>query len=91
MVGDESVVLSRGRGIRCFDDLFQILDHINGKESTYVVQKYIENPLVIKNKKFDIRQWVVVQDIYPLKIWFFNECYVRFTAEEFEIDNFANR
>jgi len=43
--------LSRGRGIRCYDNLTEIFDHIRVKESEWIAQKYIENPLIIKNKK----------------------------------------
>ena len=54
------LVLSRGRGINCLSELPDILDYSLGKETQYVVQKYIENPLIINRKKFDIRQWVIV-------------------------------
>ncbi|CAD8066522.1 unnamed protein product [Paramecium primaurelia] len=82
---------SRGRGIRCLDDLYSILDNVNKETMNYVAMKYIENPLIIKNRKFDIRQWILVTELVPLKIYFYNECYVRFSAEEFDIDQFHNR
>ncbi len=72
-----------------------------------IVQKYIENPLIIKKRKvkikkkkhthtkninekkkqFDIRVWVLVSNFNPLTIWYFDECYVRFTADDYSTMN----
>ena len=66
-----NIVLSRGRGIKCLSELNDVLDYSLGKETQYVVQKYIENPLLVNRRKFDIRQWVIVEDYNPPKIWFY--------------------
>jgi len=83
--------LSRGRGISCFRNLVEIQDYVKGKESQWVVQKYLENPLIVHKRKFDIRQWILVTDWNPLTIWFFEECYVRFSAEEYGTENLDNK
>ncbi len=46
---------SRGRGIVLYRNLVQILDLCKQKETQYICQKYIENTLIVKNRKFDIR------------------------------------
>jgi len=43
--------LSRGRGISCFRNLVEIQDYVKGKESQWVVQKYLENPLIVHKRK----------------------------------------
>jgi tubulin monoglycylase TTLL3/8 len=83
--------LSRGRGICCYNNLGDILDHIRVKESEWVAQKYIENPMIILDRKFDIRQWVLVTDWNPLTIWFYDECYVRFSADTYNPKDLGNR
>lgn len=82
--------LSRGRGIRLFDQFGKIMDYILSKEQGYVIQKYLENPLLINKKKFDIRQWVLVQDFNPPRVWFFDECYVRFSATDYNENDICN-
>jgi tubulin monoglycylase TTLL3/8 len=84
---------SRGRGIRIFNKLDLIMHYI-GEETPedqfWVAQKYMENPLLIHNRKFDIRQWVLVTNWNPLTVWFYAECYIRFCAEDFTLSDLDN-
>ncbi|KRX07850.1 hypothetical protein PPERSA_10134 [Pseudocohnilembus persalinus] len=96
MNGDQNIWIvkpagmSRGRGIKSFNDLEQLLFYVMGKQAQWVAQKYIENPLTLKKKKFDIRQWVVVTSWDPLQVWFYDDCYIRICSQEYNKDSFQN-
>ena len=85
---------SRGRGICTFADLSKLLKYVDAgtgsaQSSQWVVQKYMENPLCVANHKFDLRQWVLVTDWNPLTVWFYDECYARFSVEPYTTDDSA--
>ncbi|RHY31601.1 hypothetical protein DYB32_003343 [Aphanomyces invadans] len=102
--------MSRGRGIRVFNQLNELLEYAdveNHKECQWIVQKYIENPLLVCNRKFDIRQvraidycagmtgrlvqWVFVTSWNPLTVWFYLDCYLRFSSEEYQVDDLTDQ
>jgi len=84
--------LSRGRGVIMCTTLEPVYQCLNATNSNgLVIQKYIENPSLILNRKYDIRQWVLVTSLEPLNIWMWDEPYLRFSAEDFSFDDLNNQ
>ncbi|KAJ3044900.1 putative tubulin polyglutamylase ttll1 [Rhizophlyctis rosea] len=92
---------ARGIGIFIINKLHQIKkwsrdnkmqwSYANCKD-TYVVSRYIENPLLIGGKKFDLRLYVLVTSWRPLIAYkymqgFARFCSVKYTSDVGDLDN----
>lgn len=79
---------SQGRGIY----LAKGKEDINPKWNA-VIQEYLQNPFLVDNLKFDIRLYVLVTSVDPLRIYLFNDGLVRFATVEYSTpteQNMAN-
>ena len=53
-----------------------------------MIQKYLEYPLLVDERKFDIRQWFMVTSWDPLELWIYQDGYVRFCGNTFSLDDY---
>lgn len=82
---------SKGSGIECMSSLPDILRHTD-RMPNRLVQKYIERPLLLfSGRKFDVRQWVLVKSVSPLKIFLFSECYLRLCNGMYDLGDLRDR
>ncbi|XP_060518781.1 probable tubulin polyglutamylase TTLL2 [Cylas formicarius] len=79
------VAQSQGRGIF----LFRKLSELNYDTST-IVQRYIENPLLIGGYKFDLRLYVCVPSYHPVTIYMYTEGLARFGTDKFSLNDLKN-
>ena len=61
-------------------------------KEAYVICRYIDKPLLIGSKKFDLRIYVLVTSYRPLKVWlsslgFARFCNTKYTHDFGDIDN----
>lgn len=82
---------SKGSGIECMNALPEILQHCD-RMPNRVVQKYVERPLLLfSGRKFDIRQWVLLRSVAPLRVFLFSECYLRLCNSMYDLGDLRNK
>ncbi|CAD7702065.1 unnamed protein product [Ostreobium quekettii] len=91
---------AQGKGIFLINKLAQVKKWARAagnarekdQQENYVISRYIDNPLLIGDKKFDLRLYVVVLSYRPLKVYLSNMgfarfCNIKYTTEMSELDN----
>jgi hypothetical protein len=77
----KTVGMSRGRGISLVQDIADVT-----YSAPVVLQQYIERPLIIDGRKFDLRLYVLVTQFNPLEAFISNIGFARFAASRYKAD-----
>ena len=59
----------------------------NYKRHKYLVSRYVKNPLLINNKKFDMRAYILVTGMNPLRIYFYRDGYIKIAVKDFTFNH----
>lgn len=77
---------NQGRGIQLFRTWEEMLTFINSRPcgTQCVVQKYIERPLLLGNRKFDIRVWALATT--KNELYFYKPGYLRTSSVVYDLE-----
>ena len=75
---------SFAHGIKIIDNYDDIKD---AKQRRFLISRYVMNPLLINHKKFDMRAYVLVTGMNPLKIYFYRDGYVKISVKNFTLSH----
>ena len=90
---------AQGTGIFLINKLSQIKKWANGgrwqgntaaSKESYIVSRYIDNPLLVCGKKFDLRLYVLVTSYRPLRAYIHKHGFARFCTVEYSNDDLDN-
>jgi tubulin monoglycylase TTLL3/8 len=88
---------NRGNGISVCSELNEIRSLVlssrdGAADSTFIIQRYIENPLLIHGRKFDFRCYGVLASVNGgLRGYFYEDAYIRTSCKEFDIEDVHNK
>lgn len=90
---------SQGKGVFIINKLAQIKKWSSNSRwaqmplrEAYVISRYIDNPLLVGGKKFDMRIYVLVTSFRPLRVYMYEHgfarfCNAKYTTELGDLDN----
>lgn len=80
----------KGADVFVAESLSDILDHVDKHKAVFVVQHYIERPLLVRGlRKFDIRVWALLVD--PYRMYMYSEGSCRTASVPFTTGDLSNK
>mgnify|MGYP002631387852 CR=1 FL=1 len=78
---------AQGKKIFLVNKIKQLAKWQNNRNAEpYVISRYIDQPLLVGGKKFDLRIYVLVTSFKPLRVWYSSKGFARFCNEKYTND-----
>lgn len=85
---------SQGKGIFLVQSLGAVSKWVpenSGQVEPYVIQRYIDRPLLLGGKKFDLRLYLLCTSMSPLKLFVYRSGFARLSHQPYTTDDVKNR
>mmetsp|Transcript_16419 Transcript_16419/g.29479 ORF Transcript_16419/g.29479 Transcript_16419/m.29479 type:complete len:232 (+) Transcript_16419:42-737(+) len=72
----------------------KLLAFIDNAKGYWIIQKYIERPMLVNGRKFDIRTWHLISALKPnttLKVYTYDEGVLRLSSKKYKNSNFDDQ
>ncbi|GAB5356903.1 hypothetical protein AAMO2058_000328400 [Amorphochlora amoebiformis] len=83
----------KGKDIKVSNSAKKLLSFIDGLKGKWVIQKYIENPMLVDGRKFDIRTWHLItafSEKPKLDMYLYDEGVLRVSSKRYSNSNFED-
>ena len=80
---------AQGDGLQLVNNIWEISDQIQKDE--YIIQDYIEKPLLVDQKKFDLRLYIIIYGVEPMTAYLYEEGMARFCTVDYKAPTKANK
>ena len=99
--GDDPKLDDKGRAIASELDMATTLKMLKSRlhktvtpcvkfTEMHIAQRYLERPLCFCGYKLDLRIYVLLVSARPLRIYWFNDCLVRFATQKYDLNDLDN-
>ena len=84
--GSGIFLVNKLKQIQKWDNASKLPFQAQSQKEAYVISRYIDRPLLVGGKKFDLRIYVLVTSYRPLKVWLSSLGFARFCNEKYSTD-----
>ena len=69
-----------------YPHILKTFNEIKNNNNIIIINKYLTNPMLINNKKFSMKSFVLITGFSPLKIYFYRDGYLTFAKNNFTLN-----
>ena len=80
---------SQGDGLHLINQIWEVSEEVQKDE--FIIQDYIERPLLVDKKKFDLRLYIVLFGVEPMHAYLWEEGMARFCTVNYQIPSKSNK